>query len=375
MINIEKDFIIECLKKRLTIFEISKIVGCDRNVITKRLKLFNIDKNIYKFNYNFFETVNTEEKAYWLGFLAADGSVYKNKSGGYSIVISSKDLDHIDKYKKDLGCIKNTYVAKSGVGSFYVCSKKMFDDLGNYGIVPRKTYHLKFPDKLDKALLKHYIRGYFDGDGSIYISTNKKNGYIKPMICFVGASLEFLEKLRESLSINTRIYKDKAERRRGYYNLRVYNLEDIYRIMDWMYEDCKVFLNRKKEKWVKIKQILQEYRGKQKAFNRPDATKYLAFGENKSSYYWSIDSRCKVNKSCLNTRISNGWDIEKAITTPLKQGFFKAFNEEKTVDGWSKDSRCVVDKKKLRNRIYNNWDIEKAITTPSNVRKNKLENI
>ena len=155
----------------------------------------------------FFDKITTERQAYWLGFLAADGSV-QNKPGKrlLSVVLAAKDRihlelfrDHIDSehniyhYERDHEC--NGYNFHSEVVQLDLASSRLVEGLIKNGIVPNKTETLQAP-KLLQRLIRHWIRGYFDGDGSVSISkVGRKRGSFfgnKEVMDFILGQCSFL---------------------------------------------------------------------------------------------------------------------------------------------------------------------------------------
>lgn len=172
----------------------------------------------YVFNERFFDVINTEERAYWLGFLYADGCVLDMKlSDGtkvpqtIQISISIKDIEIIYKFMNDIELDKEIYIGnahnKKSVTQYcrlQVGSRIMCSDLIKHGCTPRKTSTLLFPTKDDVPvnLMKHFVRGFFDGDGSVYLCErmqfDKRRGkeYLHQDFCvsFQGTHM-FLEEL------------------------------------------------------------------------------------------------------------------------------------------------------------------------------------
>lgn len=110
-----------------------------------------------------FDTI-TEESAYWIGFILADGNVYhpKKRSKQLNIGLSEKDWEHLEKFKKFIGSNKKLYYNKGAVFiSFY--SNRIVEKLAEYGIVPRKSEIAKVPESLKNN--RHFWRGMIDGDG------------------------------------------------------------------------------------------------------------------------------------------------------------------------------------------------------------------
>lgn len=123
-------------------------------------------------NENIFEIINTEEKAYWLGFMFADGCVNRT-SDRIELSLKEDDYNHIQNFKSFLesehviGKKSKTINGKTYISyRLGITNKKLKQDLIRHGCVPNKTKILRFPT-LEKELVKHFIRGYVDGDGCI----------------------------------------------------------------------------------------------------------------------------------------------------------------------------------------------------------------
>ena len=135
-------------------------------------------------NENFFETIDNEEKAYYLGWLMADANL-SITNGQYSlkIHIGNKDSCVIEQFLRDINASYIPYnkTNKEGYESVYISitSIQMCKDLMNYGIQPRKSGNEIFPE-IPLELEKHFIRGYFDGDGITCIKKEKRSGFIAP---------------------------------------------------------------------------------------------------------------------------------------------------------------------------------------------------
>ncbi len=163
---------------------IGEIYGVSRTVIKRILDENNIparqDNHTYIADYRKFSIVDSPEKAYWLGFIAADGNVYVRKDNTNATVkvsTAEKDCKHLEKLKlfmqsnvKIKESINEDGFSKDHPTKMYIISFnsiEMAKDLIELGIVPRKSLILK-PPKIDEQYFLPYILGYFDGDGSIY---------------------------------------------------------------------------------------------------------------------------------------------------------------------------------------------------------------
>ncbi len=96
------------------------------------------------------------------------------------------------------------------------------------------------------------------------------------------------------------------------------------------------------------------------------------FGEAKTLREWADDPRCVVNVSTLAYRVGNGWNLERALTTPARSRTPRqAFGESKLLSEWAQDPRCVVGFNTLNSRVYQGWDLEDALVTPLSSAKPK----
>lgn len=212
-------------------------------------------KRKYNVNDFYFNKIDTEEKAYWLGFLLADGCVHERPGQDrISLVVSIKDKDHLKKFKEHItfeGPI-NDYTKKSGlfiglVHSFIrITSQILIDDLAKVGCIPRKSLVLEFP-VINDDLVHHFIRGYFDGDGSVFISNEKhwRNKNIFPVIHFrfIGTKA-FLNELDKKINLSGRIVQTKGSR---VYELSYKRNKKAKLFYEYLYKDATIFLERKKD--------------------------------------------------------------------------------------------------------------------------------
>lgn len=171
--------VIDLYNKGISLTQIQRETGINRNSIAKVLKNHGIEvvnkQNQTKFNENIFDSIDTEEKAYWLGFIFADGNISSpNKKGKpiytFEISLQLADTNHLYKFNKFMEHQKNNVKTDSFRCRWSVTNKHLWEILNSYGCTPRKSLTLEFP-KLeifkDKSLIRHFIRGYFDGDGCI----------------------------------------------------------------------------------------------------------------------------------------------------------------------------------------------------------------
>lgn len=251
------------IKKYIDGYSIRKIAeefNLNRRYISKLLKKNNIkirnnkeNSRKYFVDENFFEIIDSEEKAYWLGFIYADGfieSKRKNASQKFGITISSIDEEHLIKLNKTLNSTYEiTKIKGSGFnekGEFsrlLITSQKMVDDLKLKGVVENKSKILSYPDFLNKNLQKHFIRGYLDGDGSIYYCSQAKNFEIS----FTGTE-SILLGINNFFNRKNKISKNKNK---DIYSLHYGGKNNVFNILDILYKDAGIFLDRKHALYLK----------------------------------------------------------------------------------------------------------------------------
>jgi hypothetical protein len=221
------------------------------NVLRKN----NIKSRIRKHNCNedYFEKIDSNEKAYWLGLLFADGYVRKRKQfngkhkQGGTVGISLKNGDEylLEKLIIDLGSTyKLTKQIKDEFLSYKleVNSSKMADDLINLGCIPNKSLILMPPNLKDK-FIPHFIRGYFDGDGSI----GKYGGRLKFSLLGTNELLVWVLNFFKNKGMKT---TPKISKKKNIHSIQVNSKLDIELIKNILYNSSNdYYLKRKKEKF------------------------------------------------------------------------------------------------------------------------------
>lgn len=244
--------IIDFYNTGLSCQKIANQLNVSESFINKKLKELNITKrsnSIYRrrpWNENFFNKINTEEKAYWLGFLYADGCVHDKPNGQKLITLVVKDKEVVEKFIKALN--GNFEVKQyNDVYGVYLTSKIMFNDLCKLGCVPRKSLILKFPI-INLKFISHFIRGYFDGDGSVFIY--KRKGKIKSSES-IGVGICGTEELLSTLVQHAPINIPKKDKRNSgnvWYS-SIFGSKKALAFYNYLYKDATIFLNRKKDKF------------------------------------------------------------------------------------------------------------------------------
>ena len=254
--ELKQEIIKYYLSQPMTMKQVEDKYELSHPTITKILK--NVPKytkaklNNPNMKEHFFQEINEEAKAYFLGLLISDGNVFKDDTGrqaSISITLDLKDEYMLEKFKEVLQA--NTSVGHDGrgCGQIAVRSNIMAEDLAKYGVVPRKSYNTYLP-LISKEMMPHLIRGIFDGDGSIMAKPNPSNdGHNRFLhsISFCGTH-QLMEDISnyilENLGIKTAVYDYKD---RNLSELKIQNIDNIAKFGYWIYRNSTIFLNRKKD--------------------------------------------------------------------------------------------------------------------------------
>lgn len=227
----------------------------------------------YHCNSNTFNKIDTEEKAYWLGFIYADGYISLNGGEGskmLGIAISDKDKEHLVKFKRFMNSTSPIYTydtSKTSFGDFkfsriVIRDNELCNDLINLGVTMSKTNILKFPhDIIPKGNMKDFIRGYFDGDGSLSFYLSKSKNFNEYKVKWCGTE-EMLTSIHSYLPTNRvkmpALYVRNKDSLAGNFQVDYGGNIQVGRILDYMYEGSTVYLDRKFERYQKyIEEIRQ----------------------------------------------------------------------------------------------------------------------
>lgn len=218
------------------------------------LKLNNIEKRKaikYKFNEDYFENIDSEDKAYFLGFIVADGCISDKTN---TIKIIQKETDILYVFKKYINSEGVVFTSKSrNISSFSVSSDKTKNDLENLGIHSNKTSVVKYPTIPDN-LQNHFMRGVFDGDGCITLRTDKRDSQQRGQVNICSGSLDFIKEYYNKLVELAKLTgKNKIRCPKGtYYVVDWGGLSDVENIYQFLYTNSTVYLKRKKETFEKV---------------------------------------------------------------------------------------------------------------------------
>jgi intein/homing endonuclease len=253
--DLQKIEVVSQYKNGKSILSLSKELGIHFSSVLSILKVRNITRRgskKYSFNEDYFQKIDTEEKAYWLGFIYAEGNIYRST---FSLKLGYEDLEHLELFRKHIdsnhpikkvkGLVNDAFVLK--ISS--VLLKKQLEKLG---VFPNKSATIRFPDWLREDLKIHFIRGFFDGDGwvSLYIPKGCKKHRIT--IGISSCSQKFLEYIKDFFDDLFKektgsLFQRKKIDNRNYSFQLSYGTIGTKKIAKLLYENSYIFMIRKKQ--------------------------------------------------------------------------------------------------------------------------------
>lgn len=210
------------------------------------------EQRIYKIKESYFDTIDNEQKAYFLGLLFADGC---NTGTNITLSLSGDDYYLLDFFQNELYVDKHPRIHESVFKNknfktaykMTICNTHIRKTLNEYGIIKRKSLLLKYPkDIFDLNQFPHFIRGYFDGDGSVWIRRHNQ-------VCYsILSTKEFLidiakELIKFNINIENKIYKKGSV-----FQLTDTKQETVRQFYNFIYKDANIFMKRKKKLFDKI---------------------------------------------------------------------------------------------------------------------------
>lgn len=237
------------------------------NISTYKMRKFLVDNNVvirsqkeqnkyspqnqrkYHINDNLFDKIDNQDKAYFLGFFAADGTVLSDGSMGFKL--STIDKEILIKFQTFLETdypIRD-YVNKDGyhISEFSFRSSKIREEFAKYNIIRNKTYTFCFPKNIPEEFYIDFIRGYWDGDGTVCLS----GGYLRTSLC--GYRKEVLEEIINILN-EYGIPKVKIQQKKNtntyYFQYSINSSKKLYNL--FYAKIGNLFLERKYSKFKKL---------------------------------------------------------------------------------------------------------------------------
>jgi hypothetical protein len=203
---------------------------------------------------SYFDIIDSEEKAYFLGFLFADGC---NTGKGVSIQLQVCDIRILEKLKAALrsehkiGIVRRTDGRKHAYFSF--CSRRLSRRLSELGCVPRKSFVLQFPEMLPVSQYRHFLRGFMDGNGYV-TNIEKRNGKYVNYRLSIASTLAFCERIASIIRGRCKVHCT-VERNTSVYQICVSGRIQVRKVLHYLYKNAAISLERK---WSLANRIITE---------------------------------------------------------------------------------------------------------------------
>lgn len=260
----EEEKICNMYKSGMSTVKIGKEFGVSHKKIARILDSYGIKRvgngrRKYSLNENYFDKIDTPNKAYVLGFLYADGNSNNNLTKQtISMSLQEDNFEILEAIRKEIGSEKPLkfidYSNKHDFGYTYknqyrllMHSKHMSETLRDLGMVPNKSLVLEFP-KIDPELYSRFIRGYFDGDGSVHFSTTIHSN----CLVTITSTLPFCEKIKAILETELKVHigiRDASNNNGITKVAYVSGKNQLKKIYNYLYKDASLFMSRKYQKF------------------------------------------------------------------------------------------------------------------------------
>ena len=344
------------------------------------------NKRKYDIVEDFFETIDTETKAYFLGLMYADGNVKRQDNGDKGndvrIMLHPKDDDILEIFSKEIyGFVK---IDKSGgapdgqkYSSVSVYSQKLRSDLIKQGCTPHKSFDIRFPELFSDDLTRHFIRGYFDGDGSISKPIEDTSS---STVVDITSNYEFIigihKYINEVVGIKTQKTNKRVLENGIGGNFQIKAKQDIIAFLEYLYRDATIFMKRKYNSYQIFLKEQDKKTNKANDISKYGTTYISMFGESQltNEYVQSLSSE-EIDiaaKEVFEFYRENGYPYPKYTNDELIRDFnnLKNIDKEK-VEGYMQ-AKTIPDYNESGNRIFKHFSPQFWETKSQSVGKRSM---
>lgn len=256
--------IVEKYISGVSLCKLEKEYPTDRKTLKKILMECNVEirddshkGRKYSLNENYFDSIDTEMKAYALGLLYSDG--WNSKTNTVGVQLQEGDQSVLELINADMDSNrelikKHLHNKNENWKDSYLLSitnKHMSEQLNNLGLMPNKNFKLRLPTYLDKEMMRHFLRGYFDGDahfhivdGCYWISMGCNKDFCTDLITYVNTMFGF----------NSKVYPRKDTKAVIWELIGKIN---VFSFMDYLYRDATIYIPRKHNTYLRLKRIVE----------------------------------------------------------------------------------------------------------------------
>lgn len=282
-----------------------------------------MSNKIYSIDENSLDIIDSEDKAYFLGFFFADG--HNSSKNEICITIQERDgyiLNNFLRILKSNHTIKRKEINGRTYSELRITNKKLSNRLRDIGANSNKTFNARFPSQISDNLTRHFIRGFLDGDGSIDCNN--------PRVSFVGTydMMADLQLIVESMmGIKGYIVEDLRSEKIYYYN--IYGGKKCEEFLNHLYTDSNIYLHRKYKKYLSLKNRnkdgweLRRYKYGNNGMSKESVS-------DKVINYLKDDSNTEYNKRNLLSMFINNDRLNKAN---IAYHINKIIDKAKYIDG------------------------------------------
>lgn len=242
--------------------DVSAITNIDPEILSKYLRRLGFEpkkrQNTPKINQHIFDQIDSEAKAYWLGFIFADGYIQPPPKDEtkmkyvFSFCLAYQDIGHLKKFNDFMGFVGDkVYIdyllvndVKKPRCKWSVGNKHLWETLNMLGCTPRKTLTLKAP-KIPDELVRHFIRGYFDGDGTL-----GSYGKYKQPSCSIVGTMNIIDYIIKYHGTKGAVYNHKGHKPETI--TLSYASKKAIDFIKYIYDDSTIYLDRKYNKFLEM---------------------------------------------------------------------------------------------------------------------------
>ena len=345
----ESEFIVESYKNGMSTTELGKLLNRNKCSIGGHLKLKGVscrhsNPKKYTLNDNYFDNLNSEGPAYWLGALIADGSINGNR---VTLTAKTSDIGWLNQLKNALGYDGPIYTAPSKgystnlISKLSFTSKHMRETLQSYGIDNDKTHSAHFCAVVPKEMRKHHIRGLIDGDGS-FMYSQKSDVWGISLVGTKALVTGTANHLSLVLNLNIKVSPHKM-----IYAFTIGGIDNTKKVASYLYDNSIYYLERKKERAMRCLQRVRKTRDLN--YITPEIIEKL-FNELKN---WSdVASRLDLDVTSLyqiRRRFGMKVSKEKTLHNITEKDLLRIYDE---LGAWYKVANFYdVSSRTIRNKL------------------------